>query len=168
MNKIESTENHDAVHTYSYKTIGQYQENIIKEYKFEDIKIGLEEQFQVNITNEMVESFREITGDINPLHNDFDYAKSKGYNEKVVYGMLTSSFLSTLAGVYLPGKYSLIHSVEILFKKPVFVSDSPLIIKGKVIEINEMFKQFTIGFEILNKKFEKVSRGKMKVGVLSE
>ena len=116
----------------------------------------------------MLKTFCEITGDINPLHNDLEYAKSKGYNEKVVYGMLTSSFLSTLAGVYLPGKYSIIHSVEILFKKPVFVSDSPLTIKGKVIEINEMFKQFTIGFEIFNNKDEKVSRGKMKVGVLND
>ncbi len=142
--------------------------NTLKQYKFEDIKIGLEEQFKATITDEMLKTFCEITGDINPLHNDLEYAKSKGYNEKVVYGMLTSSFLSTLAGVYLPGKYSIIHSVEILFKKPVFVSDSPLTIKGKVIEINEMFKQFTIGFEIFNNKNEKVSRGKMKVGVLND
>lgn len=142
--------------------------NSMNEYKFEDIKIGLEAEFQVCITEKMLESFCKITGDINPLHNDLDYAKSKGYNERVVYGMLTSSFLSTLAGVYLPGKYSLIHGVEILFKKPVFISDNPLTIKGKVIEINEGFKQFTIRFDILNNKHEKVSRGTMKVGVLDE
>ena len=140
----------------------------MNEYKFEDIKIGMEEKFQVSITEDMVNSFCKITGDVNPLHNDLEYAKSKGYQEKVVYGMLTSSFLSTLAGVYLPGKYSLIHSVEILFKKPVLISDSPLTIKGKVIEINESFRQFTIKFEILNNKQEKVVRGKMKVGVIDE
>ncbi len=140
----------------------------MNQYKFEDIKIGLEETFQVNLTEDKVKAFCKITGDTNPLHNDLDYAKSKGYEEKVVYGMLTSSFLSTLAGVYLPGKYSLIHSVEILFKKPVFLSDSPLTIKGRIIEINEIFKQFIIRFEILNNKNEKVSRGKMKVGVLNE
>ena len=140
----------------------------MNKYKFKDIKVGLEEQFKVNITEDMVKDFCKITGDINPLHNDIEYAKSKGYNDKVVYGMLTSSFLSTLAGVYLPGKYSLIHSVEILFKKPVFIKDSPLTIKGKVIEINEIFKQFTIRFEIINNKEQKVSRGTMKVGVINE
>ena len=140
----------------------------MNEYKFEDIKIGLEEEFKANITEEMVKEFCKITGDINPLHNNIEYAKSKGYNDKVVYGMLTSSFLSTLAGVYLPGKYSLIHSVEILFKKPVFIKDSPLTIKGTVIEINEIFKQFTIRFEIINNKEQKVSRGTMKVGILNE
>ena len=140
----------------------------MNEYKFEDIKIGLEESFTVNITEEMVAQFLQITGDVNPLHNDLEFATAHGFSEKVVYGMLTSSFLSTLAGVYLPGKYSLIHGVEILFKKPVFLSDNPFTISGKVIEINEAFKQFVIRFDIINKKGEKVSRGTMKVGVLDE
>ena len=128
----------------------------------------MEEEFKVSITDEMIKEFCKITGDINPLHNDIEYAKSKGYNEKVVYGLLTSSFLSTLAGVYLPGEYSLIHSVEILFKKPVFISSNPLTIKGKVTEINDTFKQFTMNVEILNNKGEKVLRGKMKVGIIDE
>lgn len=140
----------------------------MNKYTFKDIKIGLEEEFQVSITKEMVETFRNITNDINPLHTDIEYAKSKGYEETVIYGMLTSSFLSTLAGVYLPGKYSLIHSVEILFKKPVFISSNPLTVKGKVIEVNKAFKQFTIKVEILDKNSEKVLRGIMKVGVIDE
>lgn len=140
----------------------------MNKYTFKDIKIGLEEEFQVSITKEMVETFRNITNDINPLHTDIEYAKSKGYEETVIYGMLTSSFLSTLAGVYLPGKYSLIHSVEILFKKPVFISSNPLTVKGKIIEVNKAFKQFTIKVEILDKNSEKVLRGIMKVGVIDE
>lgn len=137
-------------------------------YKYENIKIGMIEQFNVNLTENIVDDFCKITGDINPLHIDLDYAKSKGFKEKVVYGMLTSSFLSTLAGVYLPGKYSLIHEVDILYKKPVFISDSPLTIRGEVVEKNDLFKQFTIKFDILNKENKKVVRGTMKVGVLDE
>lgn len=140
----------------------------MKEYKFKDIFAGLEESFEVSITREMMDSFCNITKDINPLHRDLDYAKSKGFSDTVVYGMLTSSFLSTLAGVYLPGKYSLIHSVEILFKKPVFIKDCPLVVTGIVTEINEMFNEFTIKFTITNKSKEKVIRGNMKVGVMDE
>ncbi len=135
-------------------------------YQFKDIKLGMEQSFNVEITEETMNKFLEITGDVNPLHNDLKYAKSQGNKEKVVYGMLTSSFLSTLAGVYLPGKYSLIHSVEVIFKKPVFISDSPLSVKGKVTEINDDFKQITINVSIFNRKQEKVLRGIMKVGVL--
>ena len=98
--------------------------------------------------------------------------KDMEINSKNFYNLtgcvLTSSFLSTLAGVYLPGKYSLIHEVNVLFKKPVFVSDSPLTIKGKVIDINEIFKQITIKVEIVNKNNDKVLRGTMKVGIINE
>ena len=140
----------------------------MKEYKFSDIKTGMTESFEIQLKENMVETFQKLTGDINPLHNDLNYAKSKGFKDKVIYGMLMSSFLSTLAGVYLPGKYSLIHEVNILFKKPVFLSDSPLTINGKVVDINDMFKQFTIDFSIVNKNHEKVVRGLMKVGVLDD
>ena len=47
--------------------------------------------------------------------------------------MLTASFLSTLAGIYLPGEKSLIHSVETKMIKPVFIGDE-LIVTGKVSE----------------------------------
>ncbi len=137
-------------------------------YKFNDIKLGMSESFEATITEEKVDEFRKITEDINPLHNDIEYAKQKGYINKVVFGMLTASFLSTLAGVYLPGKYSLIHSVEILFKKAVYINDSPLTIVGTVTEINKDFKQFTMKVSIFNNKKEKVCRGIMKVGVTDE
>lgn len=140
----------------------------MNEYRFSDIKIGMEESFEVELTEEKCEHFLKLTGDINPLHNDVNFAKDMGYPNKVLWGGLTSSFLSTLAGVYLPGKYSLILSEEILFKKPVFLADSPLTIQGKVIDINVDFHQFTIAFSIYNNKKEKVVRGTMKVGVLDD
>ena len=95
-------------------------------YTFEELEIGHEEEFVYELNQEKMDAFKMITNDINPLHNDLEYAKEKGYSEKVVYGMLTVSALSTLAGVYLPGEKSLIHSVEINFNKPVFLSNCPL------------------------------------------
>ncbi len=133
--------------------------------KFNDIKINDEVTFTYNLTQEKMKKFMEITGDINPLHSDLEYAKSKGYPENVVYGMLTSSILSTLAGVYLPGKYSLIHSVEINFIKPVFLSKCPLTIYAKVISTDDRFKQITVKYHIVDIDLQKVCRGTMKIGV---
>lgn len=134
-------------------------------YTFEQIKVGLEVSFEYILTEDKVRMFKEITDDINPLHNDLEYAKSKGYQEKVVYGMLTSSILSTLAGVYLPGKYSLIHQVEISFIKPVFISSSPLNVIGKVVSVDERFKQIEVKYNIFDNNKNKVCRGIMKIGV---
>lgn len=136
-------------------------------YKFEDMTIGLSEQFSVNITTEMLDDFGKITGDLNPLHHETVFAKEQGFENRVAFGMLTASFLSTLAGVYLPGRYSLIHEVETKFPKPVFPGDE-LTVKGTVSEINDTFHFFTMKVVITNQKGEKVLRGKMKVGFLHE
>ena len=90
----------------------------MNEYTYDEITIGQEESFQVTVSEEMMKQFLLITGDLNPLHRDAAYAATRQYFDKVVYGMLTASFFSTLAGVYLPGRYSLIHSVETKFLRP--------------------------------------------------
>ncbi len=139
----------------------------MKEYTFKDIEIGLEESFEFNINDEKMKMFYKISGDNNPLHTDIEFANENGYDENVVYGQLTASALSTLAGVYLPGKYSLIHSIETKFIKPVFISNMPLKVTGKVIEKDDRFKQITIKYHITDNTNTKVSRGVMKIGLIN-
>lgn len=137
----------------------------MNKYTMSDITQGLKESFEVTITKEMMDSFKAITGDVNPLHTDEDFAKANNYPDKVVYGMLTSSFLSTLAGVYLPGENSLIREVEVKMKKAVFVGDR-LTITGEVTDVNKDFNIFEMKVTIINQDGEKVLRGKMQMGVL--
>lgn len=140
---------------------------MMNRYCFDEIEIGMEEAFRVTVTQEMMDRFREITGDCNPLHADTAFAKKKGYAGCVAYGMLTASFLSTLAGVYLPGERSLIHSVQTKFVKPVFVGDL-LTVTGTVQEKNELFSVITLKVVIQNQKEEKVLRGSMQIGVMAD
>jgi len=127
----------------------------------------MEASFERKITSEMMSAFLEITGDSNPLHNSREYANQKGYADRVVYGMLTASFISTLGGVYLPGKYCLIQGVETKFLKPVYIGDH-LTIRGKIIELHESVRQVVIRFAIKNQREEKVCRGILKAGVQDE
>ena len=135
-----------------------------KEYIYEDINIGMEDSFSTEITPEIMAAFRDLSGDVNPLHNDEVYAKSLGYPDRVCFGMLSASFLSTLAGVYLPGKYSIIHSVEVSFPKAVILGDT-LTVSGKVTEKNDIYRFFILKVNITNQRGEKVCRGKMQIGV---
>ncbi len=139
-------------------------ENHMNEYRYEEIDIGQRESFSVTVTEEMMSSFCAITGDINPLHNDEDYAVSKGHPGKVVYGMLTASLLSTLAGVYLPGKNSLIHEVKIKFSKPVYIGDT-LTVEGIVEEKHDVYSLIILKVLIRNQNGDKVLKATMQVGV---
>lgn len=137
---------------------------VINEYTYEEIEVGHKESFTITITEEMLEKFRDITGDINPLHNDEAYAVSKGNPGRVAYGMLTASLMSTLAGVYLPGKRSLIHEVNVKFAKPVYIGDV-ITVEGEVTEKNDTFSLLMLKVTMKNQDGVKVCKAKMQVGV---
>ena len=139
----------------------------MNEYKFSDIEIGLEESFEVKIDASKMDKFLDISNDINPLHVDSNYAKKKGFPGRVVYGLLTSSFYSTLVGVHLPGKHCILQGIDIQFSKPVYIGDT-LKISGKVSYINEAYKQIEIRAFITNQNNEKVSKATIKTGVIDE
>lgn len=137
----------------------------MNEYTYDEIAIGQKESFSVTVTDEMMESFRNLTGDINPLHNDKDYAISKGHPDRVVYGMLTGSMLSTLAGVYLPGKRSLIQEVKLKFAKPVYVGDT-LTVEGVVEEKHDAYSLIILKVTMRNQNGDKVCRARMQISVI--
>jgi len=139
----------------------------MNEYKFSDIEIGLEESFEVKIDASKMDKFLDISNDINPLHVDSNYAKKKGFPGRVVYGLLTSSFYSTLVGVHLPGKHCILQGIDIQFSKPVYIDDI-LKISGKVSYINEAYKQIEVKAVITNQENKKVSKATIKVGVMDE
>ncbi|MBR6328073.1 MAG: MaoC family dehydratase [Lachnospiraceae bacterium] len=133
-------------------------------YTYEEIEQGMSASFEVTVTEEMQENFRKTTGDENPLHISADYARSRGYKDRVVYGMLTSSFYSTLAGMYLPGERALVHSIEAKYQKPVFIGDR-LTVEGKVDEKNDTYRLIKIKAVMRNQDGEKVSKAVIQVGV---
>lgn len=137
----------------------------MNKYTYEEINIGLKESFSVEITEAMRDKFRDITGDVNPLHNDIEYAKEKGHDKCVAFGMMTASFLSTLAGVYLPGEKSLIQRTEVYFRKPVYIGDT-ITVTGEVTEKNDTFQILELKVTIMNQDNVKVVKGSMTVAVM--
>lgn len=133
-------------------------------YTIRELAPGMEARFSVTITAEMLQKFLEISGDVNPLHTDAAFARAKGYPGRVAYGMLTASFYSTLAGVYLPGEHCLLWEVNSKFTAPVFVGDE-LDVYGKVTEVNEGLGFIRLKARITNQEGKTVSRAVITAGV---
>ncbi len=137
----------------------------MNKFRFEELEVGHKESFEVVVTEKMQSSFLDISGDINPLHCKSDFAKEKGFESKVVYGMLTASFYSTLAGVYLPGENCLFQEADIQFNKPVYIGDK-LTVSGEIIEKQDLYKRIVVKAKItVNEKT--VSKAKLTLGVLN-
>lgn len=133
-------------------------------HTIETIAVGESESFTVSVDESDMKYFAQLTGDHNPLHVDASYAKKNGFDDKVVFGMLTASHLSRMAGMYLPGERSILQEVNIRFSSPVFPGDK-LVFSGVVTEKDERFRQIHVKVTVHNQHEKKVAQAKMKVGV---
>ena len=48
-------------------------------YKFADLAVGMTESFEVEITENMMDKFIDITGDVSPIHVSREYAVHCGH-----------------------------------------------------------------------------------------
>lgn len=119
----------------------------INNYSFEDISIGMQEDFTRTITEHDVVTFAALSGDHNPLHLDAEYAKKTPFKQRLVHGMLFGSLCSTLVGMHLPGKKCLYLSQTLVFRNPVFINDT-VHVQGEVIAKSDSTRLITIEITI--------------------
>lgn len=120
--------------------------------------VGQQAECSKTITETDVVMFAGLSGDFNPIHIDSEYAKQTRFNERIAHGLLTSSILSQLLGVHLPGKGSVYMEQTIQFKAPVFIGDT-ITAKATVREFIEEKRILKLLTECQNQKEETVLTG---------
>ena len=133
-------------------------------YGFDDLFVGMSAQFKRKIDGEMIDSFSQVSGDLNPLHIDSDYARRSGFKDQIAHGMLCSSLFSELVGVHLPGENCLLTDISVVFSKPVFIDDE-VIVDGSIVQLSPAFKSAKIDATITNENSEVCIRAKIGVVV---
>ena len=135
----------------------------MNEFRWKDIAVGVKAQFEASFSEEMIRQFAEICGDHNPLHVNPIYAKTHGFVGPVVFGMMTSSLYSQLAGMYLPGKYALLQGIDIHFNAPAFAHET-LLVEGQVSHLTEAYRRFEMRARIRKADGKLVSKATVRVG----
>jgi 3-hydroxybutyryl-CoA dehydratase len=85
-----------------------------------DLCVGLRAEFEREINEADVLAFARISGDMNPLHIDAEYARSTNLGARVVHGAYQVALASAMAGMYLPGKISFLVSCHAQFSRPLY------------------------------------------------
>src|SRR5690606_30971916 len=87
---------------------------------YDEIQTGDSASFTKTISESDVYLFAGITGDLNPAHVDAVAAADGMFKQRIVHGMLTASFISTVLAMRLPGPGTIYLSQEAQFRAPVF------------------------------------------------
>ncbi|HEX3695962.1 MAG TPA: MaoC family dehydratase [Polyangia bacterium] len=136
----------------------------MNQYRWDDLRVGLRHEFSAAIDDQMMNVFAALSGDRNPLHVDAAYAGAAGFRGPVVFGLLTSSFYSQLVGMHLPGKFALLHGLDVDFVAPVFVGDR-LTVSGEVTFLTEAYRRVELKARIVNQNGKAISKAKIRVGL---
>ena len=132
------------------------------EYSFDEIELGMQKRFKVDISKNMLDVFGRDTGDYNPLHMSEEYASSTSFKKRVCSGMFLSSFFSRLVGMYLPGKHALHISQSLNFVNPCFIGET-ITVEGKVIDKSPATKIIKLETTITNESGKRIIDGKAQV-----
>jgi 3-hydroxybutyryl-CoA dehydratase len=97
--------------------------------------VGQKASFSRTITETDLVQFAGLSGDFNPIHVDSEYAKQTRFGQRIAHGILTTSLLSRLLGMHLPGKGSVYLGQTLRFLKPVFIGDT-ITAQAEVIDYN--------------------------------
>jgi 3-hydroxybutyryl-CoA dehydratase len=93
-------------------------------YYIEDLKPGMSESFTKAVTEKDIQLFGEVSGDMNPVHFDEEYAKTTPFKGRIAHGMLSLSYVSTVLGMKMPGPGTIFMSATCRFRAPVRIGDS--------------------------------------------
>ena len=94
------------------------------ELAYEDIKVGDEASISRTISEAHIVAFAGLTGDMNPIHVDAEYAAKSMFGERIAHGMLVAGLISAVLGTELPGPDSIYLGQELKFTAPVKIGDT--------------------------------------------
>lgn len=92
--------------------------------KFSQLTVGQTGSLIKTITDQDVMDFARISGDLNPVHLDEDYAKTTRFGRRIVHGMLSASLVSAVLAEKCPGSGCIYLEQTLKFLKPVFIGDT--------------------------------------------
>lgn len=133
--------------------------------RIDEFEPGQRAAFTKTFTDEDVQHFIAITGDVNPLHVDNAFASRTRFGGRVLHGMLTASLFSTMVGMFIPGTGAIYRAQTLAFLRPVHVGET--VTAHFVIRAVDREKhRLTIDSWIENASGERVVEGVCEAGLL--
>ncbi len=132
-------------------------------YFIEDLELGMSAIFAKTITEADIVLFSGITGDMNPVHVNEEFAKETMFKGRIAHGMLTGSLISTVLGMKMPGPGCIYISQTLNFKAPVRPGDTA-VAHAEIITIDNKRKRITMATKVsVNEKIVLDGEAKMMV-----
>jgi len=96
----------------------------IENRTFDEISIGDSASITHTVTQQDIDLFAIVSGDVNPAHMDPAYAQTDIFHKVVAHGMLGAGLISGVLGTKLPGPGTIYLGQDLQFLHPVGIGDT--------------------------------------------
>ena len=127
-----------------------------------ELTVGDAATFRKTISESDVYLFAGITGDLNPVHVDAEFAKTTPFGARVAHGPLTFSLCAGLLGTELPGVGTVAVTNEVTYEAPVYIGDT-IEVKVEVAVLDPERNRATMAVTWHNQDGRQVASGSMVV-----
>ncbi len=136
----------------------QYLENIT----FDELAVGDKASTERTLQEKDLVLFAAVSGDVNPVHLDADYAANTPLKQRVAHGIWSASLISATIATVMPGPGSIYRGQTIKFSQPVCIGDT-LKIEVEVLTKHERSKKVELKCLVTNQAGKKVAEGVAEV-----
>ena len=127
-------------------------------YTFDELTIGQRAEYTRPVSEQDIQLFAAVSGDVNPLHLDADYAAGTDFGERIAHGMLTGAFISAALALEMPGPGTVYLGQSLRFRRPVRIGDE-ITVRLEVTEKREDKGFVTLSCNAVNQDGKSVVTG---------
>jgi len=95
-------------------------ENIV----YKELQVGDSATYTRTLTEEELILFAAVSGDINPLHLDPEFAAQTIFRERIAHGMWSGALISAALATVMPGPGTIYLEQNLNFRLPVKLDDT--------------------------------------------
>ncbi len=142
-------------------------EQLITNRTIDEIKVGDSASLTRKLTQRDIEVFAALTGDVNPVHVDAEFARDDMFHQIIGHGMWGAAMISAVLGTELPGPGTIYCAQTLRFRRPVHPGDT-VTATVTVTELDPARKRVMLDCTLRNQQGDCVIEGTAEVRAPTE
>ncbi|NQX88972.1 MAG: MaoC family dehydratase [Halioglobus sp.] len=134
----------------------------ISNYTFQELTLGQTATYSKTVETRDIELFATLSGDVNPIHLDPDFAANTPFERCIAHGMLSGAVISAAIAMQMPGPGSIYRRQSLRFHAPVFAGDT-INVKLEIIGKKDQGRIVTLDCKAMNQHQKLVVSGSAEV-----
>lgn len=131
-------------------------------FTYDEITIGQSASYSKTVEESDIQLFAAVSGDVNPVHLDAEFAATTMFGERIAHGMLTGAVISAALAMELPGPGTIYLGQSLRFRAPVKIGDT-IRVELEVTDKQDKRRNVTLDCKVYNQDNKLVADGTAEV-----